>query len=158
MRPLAYAKDLAARRRNNERIGLLIVSLNDWEAGKWFEGQPAVARVVLPDDVPVAAADWSLCLALDVLVCGDADETLLHAALLALEKAGAASLWVDYDDGVWRVERGVKLWSAITGPVPLAKLPAALRLERNVMTMLGIGFYRSRIFDGARKSMRGAML
>ena len=53
-RPLAYAKDLAARRRNNERVGLVVVAVHDWEAGKWFEGRPEVARLVVPDDLLLA--------------------------------------------------------------------------------------------------------
>jgi hypothetical protein len=79
-RPLAYGKELAARRRNGERIGLLVVSVHDWEAGKWFEGRSEVARLVLPEDVPVGEADWSLCHGLDVVICGGASDVDFYAA------------------------------------------------------------------------------
>ena len=50
MRSPAYAKDLMARRRSGERIGLLVVAVHDWHAGEEFTAHAEVARVVLPPD------------------------------------------------------------------------------------------------------------
>lgn len=149
----AYAKELVERRRNGDRVGLVVVSLHDWKAGLWFAGRPEVVRVVLPSDTPVAQVDWSFALALDVVVCGAASDTDFYAACDALQAAGAASLWGDFSDGVWLLERGIRLWSAVDGPFALKSLPPALRLHRTVMMMLRRGFYGSRVFDSARQAV-----
>jgi hypothetical protein len=155
---LAYSKDLAARRRNSERVGLLVVALHDWDAGKWFEGRPEVARVLLPDDVPVADADWSVCLALDVLLCGSAPDDVFYAACSALERAGAASIWGDFSTGVSLVERCGKTWVAVDGPFSIEKLGAALRQHRSAAILLRLGVYSSRLYDGARQAMLAPFL
>ena len=155
---LAYGKDLAARRRNNERVGLLVVALHDWDAGKWFEGRPEVARVLLPDDVLVADADWSVCLALDVLVCGEVPDALFYAACAALEKAGAASVWGDFSTGVCLIERVGQRFVAVDGPYPVEKLGAALRQHRSAAILLRLGMYASRVYDGARQAMLAPFL
>lgn len=149
----AYAKELVERRQNGERVGLAVVSLHDWKAGLWFDGRPEVVRVVVPADLPVATVDWSWALALDVVVCGAASDTDFYAACDALQAAGAASLWGEFADGVWLLERGFRLWSAVDGPVALKTLPSSLRLHRTVMMMLRRGFYGSRVFDAARSAL-----
>lgn len=152
-RALAYAKDLAARRRNGERVGLLVVSVGDWDAGKWYEGRPEVCRVMLPADVAPAEADWSVAVALDVVVCGDCPEQLFYEVCAFLERAGAASIWGDFSDGLWLLERGVKWWHAVEGPYDLGRFGGVLRQHRTVMMMLRQGFYASRIFDAARQAI-----
>ena len=71
----------------------------------------------------------------------------------ALAAHGAASVWGEFDDGLHRLERGVHLWHAVEGPVPVAKFGAALRNFRTAATLLGHGFYRSRIFDAFTPAM-----
>lgn len=152
-RALAYANDVAARRRGGERIGLLVVAVGDWEAGLWYDGRPAVARVVLPEDLSVAAADWSVVMALDVVVCGRCAEPLFYAVCAALERAGAASIWGEFEDGIWLLVRARKLWFATDGPFSIARFGAALRAHRGAAMALSIGFYGSRIFDAARAAI-----
>ena len=157
MRPMAYAKDFAARRRNGERCGLLVISVHGWESGKWFEGRPEVSRLLLPADVPVAEADWSVCLALDVLLCGPAPDEVFNAALLAAKDGGAASLWAEYEDGFHRLD-GRRLLHSAEGPYTVGELGAALRAFRPVAIGLRIGMYGSRVFDAARAAMAAPFL
>ena len=152
-RPLAHGKALEARRAAGERVGLVVVSVHDWEGARWFDARPEVARLVLPADVPVAEALWSPCLALDCVVAGGDDATF-YAVCAALADHGAASVWGWFDDGFHRLERGRSLWHAVDGPFPPEKLGAALRQYRSAATVLAQGFYRSRIFDGVRESLR----
>ncbi len=153
-RPLAHGKALLARRAAGERVGLLVVAVRDWSAGTWFESRPEVARVVLPDDVPVGAADWSPCLALDCVVCGGCPDEVFYAVCDALQAHGAASVWGEFADGICLIERIGRRWVAVEAPLPVASLAPALRRWRQVATGLGLGFYRSRIFDGARQALR----
>ncbi len=158
-RALAYAKAVADRRRAGERIGLLVVSVHGWDAGKWFEGSPEVCRVLLPADTAVESADWSVCLALDVLVCGDADDAVFCAVVRAILAAGAVSCWGEFSDGVHRVAvLGTGKVVAVEGPVPVHKLGAALRLFRPAALALRIGGYGSRAFDAVRAAMFGPLL
>lgn len=150
---LAYAKDLAARRQSGERVGLLVVAVHDWEAGKWFETRTEVCRVLLPEDVAVGEADWSVALALDCVVCGRADDALFYSVCDALRRNGAASIWGDFADGIWLLEPVGKRWLAVEGPYDLGRLGAALRSHRQVMMMLRKGFYGSRVFDAARQAI-----
>jgi len=152
-RRLAHAKAVADKRAAGERIGLLVVSVHCWKSGTWFDGRPEVCRVVLPEDLPVEQADWSLALALDVLVCGRAVDGTFFAALDALANAGAASVWAEFDDGIWLMERAARLWVAVDGPFFVAKLGAVLREHRSVMMLLRRGFYGSRIFNDARRAI-----
>jgi hypothetical protein len=148
---LAYSRALTERRARRERVGLVVVSLHDWEAGKWFEGRPEVARLVLPADVLVDAADWSVCLACDVLICGDAPDALFYQVCDALEKF-AASLWGEFETGIYRVERCGKSWFSDDGPFEVARLGAALREFRVRAMCFRIGMYGSRMFDSAREA------
>jgi hypothetical protein len=149
---LAYSRALTERRSRRERIGLVVVSLHDWEAGKWFEGRAEVARLVLPADVPVDAADWSVCLACDVLLCGSAPDAVFYGACDALEKFGAASLWGDFENGIYRIERCGKSWISDDGPFAVAKLGGAMREFRVRAMCFRIGMYGSRMFDSAREA------
>ena len=152
-RPLAYGKDLLARRQAGDRVGLLVVSVHDWEAGTWFAGRPEVARVVLPDDVPVADADWSPCMALDCVVTGGAVDGIFYAVCAALRTCGAASVWGEFDDGLHLLEPVGKRFVSVEGPVALPAFGAALRRHRAEAMWLRLGFYGSRIFDQARMAM-----
>jgi len=156
---MGYAKAVAERRRAGERVGLLVVAVHDWSAGSWFEGRPEVCRVVLPDDLAVEAADWSVCLALDVVVCGSAGDAVFNAAVRAVLAAGAVSCWGEYSDGLHRLaavgRRGVV---AVDGPFPPAKLGAVLQAYRPTALALGIGGYGSRVFEATRAAMFGPLL
>lgn len=159
-RPLAYGKDLIALRRRGDRVGLLVVAVHDWEAGMQFAGRSEVARVVLPEDVPVAEADWSVAMALDVLVCGDsAPEVVFYDTCSALRKAGAASLWGGFEEGILLLDQlAGRSWVTgfghpYGGPYDGPRFSAALRGYRSLMMMLRDGFYGSRIFDGARQAI-----
>lgn len=153
LRALPYATALAERRRAGERVGLLVVSVNDWEAGKWFEAKPEVGRVVLPADVAVDAADWSICLALDCVVCGAGVDGTFYAVCDALKRCGAASVWGEFDDGISLIEPVGRRLVAVDGPYPVNKLGAALRRHRETAMMLGLGFYGSRVFNAARLAL-----
>ena len=158
-RALAFAKRLADHRRAGGRVGLLVVSLHDWQAGLWFEGAPEVFRVVLPDDLSVDTADWSVCLALDVLICGSADDAVFNAVVRGALEAGAVSAWGDFNNGVHRLEvLSTGSVIAVDGPFPLAELGAALQLFRPAALALRIGGYGSRVFDAVRSAMFGALL
>jgi hypothetical protein len=155
---LAYARALAERRARRERVGLVVVSLHDWNSGKWFDDRPEVARLVLPADVPVDAADWSVCLACDVLLCGSAPDPVFYAACDALAKFGAASVWGAFDDGVHLIERCGKSWVSVDGPFAAEKLGAALRRQRTAAVALRLGVYASRVYDSARAAMVQPMI
>lgn len=156
-RPLAYAKDLAARVANGERVGLLVVSLHCWRSGDWFEGRPEVARLVLTDDVPVERADWSVALAKDVVVCGTAPDAVADAVFEALARSGAASVWLEVKGGIQRVERHYGAWCGMCEPLSPKKLGAALRAYRHDAILFREGFYGSRIYAAAREGLIDAM-
>lgn len=162
-RALAYAKDLAARRRNGERVGLLVVSVGDWEAGKWYEGRPEVCRVMLPADVAPAEADWSVAIALDVLVCGSAPDAVFYAACDALHRAGAASLWGDFEGGFYRLEHHPSPtgkfpnWVSVGDGIPLQKLGAAVKAYREQAILQRIGVYGSQKYKAAREGLIDAI-
>lgn len=156
---MAYAKAVAERRRNGERVGLLVVSVHDWNAGKWFESSPEVCRVMLPTDLEVDAADWSVCLALDVVLCGAANDEVFYSAVRSAISAGAVSCWGEFADGVHRLALiGRQKVVAVEGPYPVNKLGAVLRAFRNEALALRIGGYGSRAFDAVRAAMFGPVL
>lgn len=153
LKPLAYSKSLIDKRQAGQRVGLLVVSVHDWASGKWFDDRAEVARVVLPPDVAVDAADWSVCLALDCIVTGAAvDGTFLEAGA-ALQRCGAASVWGEFADGFWLLEPVGRRMAAVEGPYPLNRMGAVLRQHREAMMMLRLGFYGSRVFNAARLAL-----
>lgn len=157
LRSLAYGKEVAARIAAGERVGLLVVSLHCWRAGDWFAGRSEVARVVLPNDLEVARADWSLALARDVVVCGTAPDALADAVFDALARSGAASLWLDVEGGIQRVEKHYGAWCGMSAPLPAKKLGAALRAHRHDAILFREGFYASRIYAAAREALIDSM-
>lgn len=157
LRPLAYAKQVAARIASGEHVGLLVVSLHCWRSGDWFGGRDDVARVVLPDDLPVEKADWSIALARDVVVCGPVPDVFMDTVFEALARSGAASLWLWCDAGFQRVEKHYGAWCGMCAPLPEKKLGAALRAHRHDAILFGCGFYASRIYAAAREALIDAM-
>ena len=103
LKMLAYARDVLAMRDRGERIGLLVLAVHDWSAGKWLAGKPNVARVVVPEDTPPEGCDLSLVFGLDVLVCG-VDSPAFDMAVRGALAYRAASVWIETRDGFQRVE------------------------------------------------------
>lgn len=151
-KPPAYAKDVIARRRNGDRIGLLVVAIHDWQAGKWFEDRPEVSRVVVPEDLPLTAIRFDCAYALDVLLCGSASNDDLCVVADALSKAEPASVWAEYDSGIWRIEHTNSGWLAIEGPFPLPWLAKAVHNHRSWCLMSGTGIYGRPVFAEARRA------
>lgn len=151
---LAFSRDVIARRKDGVRIGLLVVSLHDWKGGSWLDGRPEVCRVVLPADLAVLNADWSVCLALDVLICGSAPDDVFYDSVRSVIRAGAVSCWGEFSEGVALLsELPSGAVVAVNDPVPANRLGAALRSYRTGALALGVGGYRSRVFDPAWTAM-----
>ena len=155
MRAPAYAKNLIARRQRGERIGLLVVGVHDWSAGEELVAQAGVARVVVPADTLPHALDWSCAVALDCLVLGECAEPVFWATVTMLYAAGAASIWGEFDSGIWRLERYVSKATPqgfyCTGePVQAGALGQALKINREVSLMTRHGVYGTAPYAAAR--------
>jgi hypothetical protein len=155
MRAPAYAKDLIARRRKGERIGLLVVGVHDWTAGEEFVAHHGVARVVVPDDTLPHELDWSCAAALDCLIIGGSTLEFFAAATM-LQAAGAASLWCEQAAGIVLIEpyesQYFPPFLSMGEPVPPALFSRALRDHRRDALMLRQGAYASPIYDAAREA------
>lgn len=154
-KPPAYGKQLLARRKLGERIGLLVVAVHDWDAGRELASRSGTARIVVDEADMPHELDWSCAVALDCLLVGDCDRSVFYAAATMLFAAGAASLWGDFGDGIWRLER----WHtkccpmgfyADDGPVQPARLGVALATHRSWALMTRAGVYGTKLFDSAR--------
>lgn len=151
----AYGKQLLARRKQGERVGLLVVGLHDWNAGIEIASRSGVARVIVDEcDLP-HELDWSCAVALDCLVVGEVDDSIRFAAVTMLYAAGAASVWAVFPDGIWRLERWVsKLcpqgFYAVDGPVSEARLGRAIDAHRAFGLLTWRGVYGTPPFDAVR--------
>jgi hypothetical protein len=153
--PPAYARPLLARRKRGERIGLLVVALHDDHAGSEYVARSHTARIQLTEDMLPHEMDWSCVVALDCLLVGQCDDAVLYAAATMLYAAGAASIWAEYPDGVHRLERWHSTacptgFYACDGPVPPARLGAALAAHRAWALMRRDGVYGTELFDASR--------
>lgn len=146
----AYAREVSARRQAGERVGLLVVSVHDWQAGRWFDGRPEVARVVIAEDQPLHSVRFDCAHALDVLLCGAGSAADFNKAADALAKAEPASVWAEYEDGVHRMERTSCGWLAVEGPLPVQWLARAIQTHRAWCLMRGEGIYGRPVFAAAR--------
>jgi len=150
-KPPAYAREVAARRQSGDRVGLLVVAVHDWQAGKWFEGRPEVLRVVIPEDLPFKDVRFDCAHALDVLLCGVGSTSDFGLVADALSKAEPASVWAEYTDGIWRLEfAGKQGWLAVEGPFPVQWLARAIHNHRAWCLMRGDGIYGRPVFAEAR--------
>lgn len=152
----AYARELMARRAEGQRIGLLLVSVDDWKGGWYFEDRPNVCRVVCPPDFDIAGADFSVAEGCDVLVCGEGAAQRLDMATLACLSAGAASVWGEYNDGLWRTTfwpHEAPFLLCEEGPVAFADFAAKLAAFREVQILLGAGYYGKPMFRPVRMDM-----
>ena len=155
--PPAYGRPLIGRRKAGERIGLLIVAVHDEHAGHDYASRPNTARVAVLEDTLPHELDWSCAVALDCLVVGACDVRVFYAAMTMLYAAGAASLWGDFADGIWRLERWPSALAtagfyAADGPVDPARLGAALAAHRAWSLLRGAGVYGTPAFAAARSA------
>lgn len=156
-RALAYAKAVAERRRNESRR--LAGGVAAWLEG-WPVVRSRVCRVMLPDDLAVADADWSGVPGAGCAGMRSASDEVFNEAVRAVVAAGAVSVWGEFADGVHRLSLiGDGKVVAGDGPVPVAKLGALLRSRwRPAAMALCLGGYGSRVFDAAREALFGPLL
>lgn len=157
MRPPAFGKQLIQRRKLGERIGLVVIAVHDWDAGLDLAARSGTARLVVDiADMP-HELDWSSVVALDCLVLGECDPSVFYAAATMVFAAGAASLWGDFQDGIWRLDRSTSRYAptgfvAVDGPVVPARLGSALAHHRTWSLMASSGAYGAPVFDAAREA------
>lgn len=155
-RPLAYHHPVMERRAAGERIGLLLVSIDDWHGGEYFVERPNVARVAALEDHDLATVDWSVVAGLDCLVCGDADQARFDLAVLMCLRAGAASVWGEFDSGMVRVEfwrHAAPYYVPASRPVPADRFGSALAAFRDTALLLEDGFYGLTAFAPMRAAL-----
>lgn len=158
-KPLAYGKQLLVRRKLGERIGLLVVALHDWNAGLEMASRPHVARVMLDEGQMPHECDWSPVLALDCLIAGDeVDDAVFYATATMLYAAGAASIWGEFPDGIWRLERWHSKccpmgFYAEAGPIAPERFGRALAAHRDCSLLIRAGVYGTKLYDAARAAV-----
>lgn len=158
-KPLAYGKQLVGQRKRGERIGLLVVSLHDWNAGLEMASRAGAAQVVLDVDCLPHECDWSPAVALDCLIVGaDVDDSIFYAAATMLYGVGAASIWAMFPDGIWRLERWHSKscpsgFYAEAGPVAPGAFGRALAVHRDCSLLIRAGVYGTKLFDAARAAV-----
>lgn len=155
----AYARDVVTRRNQGERIGLLVVAIHDWKAGRWFQGRPEVARVVVTEDQKPDQMRFDCAHALDVVLCGSCTAQELQAVASAVSLWEPASLWGEFEAGICRIDRvGKASWYAVGEPVAVRDLARAVRNYREAALAAGEGIYGSGVFLGARKAALQSLL
>ena len=153
--PPLGGRPLIGRRKAGERIGLLIVSVHDDAAGHDLAQRSGTARVQVRVDMLPHELDWSCAVALDCLVLGECAEPVFWATVTMLYAAGAASIWGEFDSGIWRLERYVSKATPqgfyCTGePVQAGALGQALKINREVSLMTRDGVYGTAPYAAAR--------
>ena len=154
--PPAWAHPVMEKKLAGERIGLLLVSVDEWYGGAQFADRPNVSRICALEDFDIAAGDWSVVAGLDVLVCGDCPAERFALAAVACLCSGAASVWGEYSEGVFRLELWrVAPYVVTVGPcIPFSQFGSALAAYRETAMLLQEGFYGMEAFQ----PMRGALL
>jgi len=153
--PPLGGRPLIGRRKAGERIGLLIVAVHDDAAGHALAQRSGTARVQVRVDMLPHELDWSCAVALDCLVLGECAEPVFWATVTMLYAAGAASIWGEFDSGIWRLERYVSKATPqgfyCTGePVNSGALGHALKINREVSLMTRHGVYGTAPYAAAR--------
>jgi hypothetical protein len=153
--PPVGGRPLIGRRKAGERIGLLIVSVHDEAAGRELALRSGTAHIQVRVDMLPHELDWSCAVALDCVILGTCSQALFYATATMLYAAGAASIWGEFDDGIWRLERWHSAscptgFYADDGPVPLSRLGEALAFHRSWALMRRAGVYGTELFDAAR--------
>lgn len=154
----AFARDVVARRQAGDRIGLLVVAVHSWRAGKWFEGRAEVARVVVPPDQPADLVRFDCAAALDVVLCGDCSDDDLYSAASALALSSPASIWAEFSDGFCRLEKLGSRWVVDGAPVNIGGLAAAVRAYRMFALARADGCYADKAFEPARDTFLRTLL
>lgn len=158
MRRPAYARAFLDRVAAGERFSLVVIAVSDWSAGKMLTDRPHVARLVVPADADIAALDLSFLFGFDVLVMGGEDAPFYGVSRLALA-FGAASVWAEFDDGVWRLEN----WATHPGVVAMESVKDAdallrrLPALRDIGLLTGQGAYKAPMFREARLAFFGSI-
>lgn len=153
--PPVGGRPLIGRRKAGERIGLLVVSVHDDDAGRELALRSGTARVQVMIDTLPHELDWSCAVALDCVILGACRPPVFYATATMLYAAGAASIWGEFDDGLWRLERWQSAscpsgFYADDGPVPVELLGEALSFHRSWALMRRAGGYGTELFDAAR--------
>lgn len=154
----AWSADVMRRRESGARIGLLLVSVDEWRGGEVFAGRAGVARVAALPDYDIEAGDWSCAAGLDCLVCGDAVPERFDAAVAAVLAAPAASVWGEYAEGVFRLaalpfqRSGRSTVVSVGSAVPVERLGAELAAFREVAMLMEDGFYGQPVFAAVREA------
>lgn len=146
----AYARDVLAMKQSGQRIGLLVVSVHDWDAGKDLADKPGVARIVIPQDLPPEGADLSLLTALDVLLVGE-DSPAFWMAVRGAFAWRAATVWIDDKDDVLRLTDYPTLTTMQRAP--RSRLAHALTAHRDGMLLSREWPYDQPVFEPARQSL-----
>ena len=146
----AYARDVLAKKQSGQHIGLLVLSVHDWEAGKDLAEKPGVARIVIPDDLPPEGADLSVLAGLDVLVTGE-DTPSFWMAVNGAFAWRAATVWVDDASDVLLLTSSPRL--STMRRVSRTRFAAELSSLRETMLLCRDAPYDSPVFDGARSAL-----
>lgn len=150
LKPPAYARDVQAQLAAGQRIGLLVVAVHDWDAGKDLADKPNVARIVLPPDLPPEGADLSILQGLDVLVCG-VDSPAFWMTVRGAFAWRAATVWIDDADDVLRLTDYPTLTTLQRSP--RNRLAAALTAHREMALLSREWPYDQPVFEPARQSL-----
>lgn len=140
-----YGKQLVARRVAREVIGLCVLAAGSFGAGLHYDGNPKVARVVVPLDGDLPRYDWELMLVgLDVLICPAPTAPASWLDLLVRQVFAAQPRMVfletsleDWDgsvsEGVFRVRPLGSGWgpSGIEPPMSPAELPLYIARQQH---------------------------
>ena len=168
MRALPFAKRLMGRLRAGDRPWVVVMSvggagLPSPQRKAWFkDGKSAYIRV--PDGVRVERADWSIFVALDILiVIEDACTTeRAHAVFSCLWRAKVATLWLLRTEGFRDKRPRVRRldydsypsksgpWYVKTDVLPEAFKEELTRVRQSALLWREPPLYDAPVFDAAR--------
>lgn len=159
MKRPAFARALSEQIAAGRPVPLVVLSIHDWSAGKMMADRPGVVRLVVAPEVAVAESDLSLLMGLDVLIVGgaDADNADFHAAQRLALAAGAASVWAEYDYGLWRVEPCGRSVMALEEVAHIDALLDRLPAVRVAHLLTGHGPFNGKMFREARLAAFGSV-
>jgi hypothetical protein len=151
----AWALPVMERKQAGERIGLLLVSVDEWHGGELYADKPNVARICALEDFEIERGDWSVCAGLDCLVCGDCSAERFALAAVACLCSGAASVWGEYTEGVFRLDlwRVAPYFVTTGSAIPFERFGTALAAYRETAMLLQEGFYGSAAFQPVRAAL-----
>jgi hypothetical protein len=157
MKRPAYSSAFLARVASGQPVSLVVLAL-DWNAGRLLTDRLGVCRLVVANDVPVADLDLSILRGFNVLVMGGEEDAFYASQRLALA-FGAASVWAEFDNGVWRVE-SCRAWPCVVAIESVKDADALLRFLpafRDARLLMGEGAYAAPSFREARIALFGVL-